>query len=104
MLSTTATVFTDSWGAVLNASDISNLKAGSLVSGSLIFDETAVSYAQITGYDTAKLAFDVTDFGPEGKGFNVQLLQAGTAEFTVDFYDLDGNWVTSENIPVTIFE
>ncbi len=104
VLSTTATVFTDSWGAVLNASDISNLKAGSLVSGSLIFDETAVSYAQITGYDTAKLAFDVTDFGPEGKGFNVQLLQAGTAEFTVDFYDLDGNWVTSENIPVTIFE
>jgi hypothetical protein len=104
VLSTTATVFTDSWGAVLNASDISNLKAGSLVSGSLIFDETAVSYAQITGYDTAKLAFDVTDFGPEGKDFNVQLLQAGTAEFTVDFYDLDGNWVTSENIPVTIFE
>ena len=104
VLSTTATVFTDSWGAVLNASDISNLKAGSLVSGSLIFDETAVSYAQITGYDTAKLAFDVTDFGPEGKGFNVQLLQAGTAEFTVDFYDLDGNWVTSENIPVTIFD
>lgn len=102
MLTASATVFTDSFGAVLNASDMNNMKAGSTVSGSLIFDETAVSYAQITGYDAAKLAFDMTDFGPEGKTFNVQLLQAGSTEFTVDFYDLDGNWITSETIPVMV--
>ena len=102
MLTASATVFTDSFGAVLNASDMNNMKAGSTVSGSLIFDETAVSYAQITGYDAAKLAFDMTDFGPEGKTFNVQLLQAGSTEFTVDFYDLDGNWITSETIPVVV--
>ncbi len=102
MLSTTATVYTDSWGAVLNTSELNNLKAGNTVSGSLIFDETTVSYAQITGYDSAKLAFDMTDFGPEGKSFNVQLLQAGTTEFNVDFYDTEGNWITSETIPVTV--
>lgn len=95
------TVNTDTCGAAVAVNKIADLYAGASVSGKVMMDET-MTYAVISSYDSEKLSFDILEFTPESAGFTVNFLQSGTASFTVDYYDAEGNYITSSTTELFI--
>lgn len=100
-VSTSVQVYTDSCGAVLNISKGTDVYPGAVLSGSLIMDEAA-AYAQISDYDDTMISFSNTEFAPEAADFSLSCLQSGTTEFGIDFYDADGNLITTVYYELTI--
>lgn len=92
---------TDSYGVSVPVANLQGAVANATLAGTICFDEGKAS-AVVNSYDGAMLAFDVTSFTPEAPSFNVTCLQAGTTEFTVDFYDVDGNYLATTTYQLTI--
>ena len=66
-----------------------------------MMNETMV-YAVISSYDSEKLSFDTIEFTPDAAGFTMNCLQSGTASFTLDYYDGEGNYAGSSTTEVVI--
>ena len=94
-------VNTDTFGAGVSVDEVSDLYAGASVSGDVMMNETMV-YAVISSYDSEKLSFDTIEFTPDAAGFTMNCLQSGTASFTLDYYDGEGNYAGSSTTEVVI--
>lgn len=93
---------TDSYGVSLNMANLQSAAVGASLSGTVYFNENTAS-AVVSSYDSAMLSFDVTSFTADAPAFNVSCLQSGSTEFTVDFYDVDGNYLSSTIYQLTIY-
>lgn len=100
-VSTSAQVNTESCGVVLNLSRATDAYPGATISGSVIMDEAA-TYAVLGSDDTSLVSFTNTEFTPEAADFDLNCLQAGTAEFWIEFYDADGNLLNTVSYELTI--
>ncbi len=69
--------------------DKTNLTAGSTVTGQIMMDGTAATYACIEGADPAMVSFDMGEFSASGS-FNATLNASGKTSFNVSFYDVAG--------------
>lgn len=95
------TINTDTYGAGVSMNKVNDIYAGASLSGNVMMDETMAS-ALISSYDAEKLSFDTTEFNPESTGFTMNCLQSGTASFTLDYFDAEGNYITSSTTEVFI--
>lgn len=94
-------VNTDICGTGVSVDKVTDIYPGASVSGDVMMDESMI-YAVISSYDSDKLSFDTLEFTPESTGFTMNCLQSGTGSFTVDYYDAEGNYVTSSTTEVLI--
>ncbi|MDD3795919.1 MAG: DUF1002 domain-containing protein [Lachnospiraceae bacterium] len=97
--STSWAVNTDAYGVGLNIPAIAAVSAtGSPLAGTVYFqtETTGIASASVSNYDASMVSFDVTDFsGETGTSFNLTCLQSGKTSFSVDFYDIDGNYIST---------
>ena len=92
---------TDICGAGVSVDKVTDIYPGASISGDVMMDETMI-YAVISSYDSEKLSFDTLEFTPESTGFYMNCLQSGTGSFTIDYFDAEGNYVTSSTTEVLI--
>ena len=100
-VSTSAQVYTDSCGVVLNIGKVTDVYPGAALSGSVLMDDVSV-YAEILDYDDTMISFSNTQFTPDASDFSLNCLQSGTTEFGVDFYDAEGNLLNTVYYELTI--
>ena len=96
-------VQTGSYGVDLMSDDNYDPTAGSSITAELIFPEEAAS-AQISIADgnIASADSETVDLASGETTFDLQLNNRGTTDFTVEFYDAEGNLLTSHTAFVVV--
>ena len=97
-------LFTGTSGIHFNVSSVDELHTGRSIIGDVLFDLSQAASAQISTFDDTRIAIDNTWFDAETSSFTATLLQAGEASIVVDFYDADGNYLSTSNVTLTILD
>jgi uncharacterized protein YpuA (DUF1002 family) len=77
------------------------ITAGTTVSGQIMMDGTAATYADIENADPAQVTFDVAEFTASGS-FNATFTASGKVTFQVAFYGEDGSWLNTIDYTVEV--
>ena len=94
------TINTGEFGFYINDT-AKGITAGTPVSGQIMMDGTAATYACIELADFSVVSFDVTEFAASGS-FTVTFSQPGTTSFQVSFYDETGSCLDTIDYSVTV--
>ena len=93
---------TSEYGFALDKSQTAGITAGMAVSGQIMMDGTAATYACIENADPAMVTFDTTEFTASGS-LTATFAMAGKTTFQVSFYDAaGGNLLQTIDYTVTV--
>ncbi len=104
-ISTSTQIMTGDFGVSVNAGSITGLKAGSTVTGKLVYDPETITYAEIVSSDGSQVAIDKTtfDLANGDDSFSMTLYSPGTSEVAIDYYSAEG-YVGSYTCIVNVLE
>lgn len=97
--STSWTIQTSEFGFCVDKTN--GILSGSTVSGQIMMDGTAATYACIENADPAMVAFDQGEFSASGS-FNATFYAPGKTSFQVSFYDDAGNLLNTIDYTVEV--
>jgi uncharacterized protein YpuA (DUF1002 family) len=92
---------TSEYGVALDRS-AGFITAGSTISGQILMDGTAATYACIDNAGDVAAVFSQGEFTPDSESFDVTFGASGKISFQVSFYDADGNWLNTIDYTVTV--